>query len=164
MVSEEISESVNPEEQTAIDLFSAARVSVVRITVHPGLAPGTDAHGTGFVWDGQGHFVTNHHVVERGEKFFVRVGTDRDVQVLEAKLVGSDPHRDIAVLKICEGKSPPSLKRSHAKLRVGQSVYVIGAPFGLSHTFTSGIISGLGREIAMPREMMPLFDVIQTGT
>jgi S1-C subfamily serine protease len=103
--------------------------------------------GTGFVWDDQGHIVTNFHVVDGGSSWAVTLHNQR---TYDAVLVGGEPRRDIAVLKI---EAPPeelvAIRRpgEKARLRVGQKTVAIGNPFGLDHTLTTGVISALGREV-----------------
>lgn len=103
--------------------------------------------GSGFVWDNQGHIVTNFHVIANGESFLVSF--NQDPKHYEAILVGSEPRQDIAVLKLKE--LPPQLKPIKAgdskSLQVGQKALAIGNPFGLDHTITEGIVSALDREI-----------------
>lgn len=103
--------------------------------------------GSGFVWDNQGHIVTNFHVIANGESFLVSF--NQDPKHYEAILIGSEPRQDIAVLKLKE--LPPQLKPIKAgdskSLQVGQKALAIGNPFGLDHTITEGIVSALDREI-----------------
>lgn len=103
--------------------------------------------GSGFIWDRDGHVVTNFHVVAQGHSFTVALD---DGKVFTARLVGGDPNRDIAVLKI-EGKdrdlTPVSLPPSEQHLVVGQKALAIGNPFGLDHSLTVGVVSALDREV-----------------
>lgn len=102
--------------------------------------------GSGFVWDKQGHIVTNYHVVEGGHLFAV---TFPNQETRQAKLVGAEINKDIAVLKI-DGdpeKLLPVTAGSSRDLQVGQKTIAIGNPFGLDHTVTTGIVSALGRRI-----------------
>lgn len=116
--------------------------------------------GSGFIWDSEGHIVTNYHVIEGSTNYTVTLS---DQRVFEAELVGVEASKDLAVLKINpkKGKLTPIMVGSYDELRVGQSVYAIGNPFGLDHTLTTGIISALGREITS-RSGRPIKDVIQT--
>lgn len=117
--------------------------------------------GSGFVWDTEGHIVTNYHVIQGAERIKVTLS---DQSTHEATLVGIEPNKDLAVLHI----NPPAgltlrpipLSRS-ADLKVGQSVFAIGNPFGLDYTLTTGVISALGREIESLTKR-PIKDVIQT--
>ncbi|MFI5360613.1 MAG: S1C family serine protease [Elusimicrobiota bacterium] len=116
--------------------------------------------GSGFVWDKQGHIVTNYHVVQGGDAFLV---TFDDQTQLEAKLVGSDSKKDIAVLKV-EGagdKLKPIAVGSSDKLQVGQQALAIGNPFGLEHSLTKGVISALGR-VVQGIGGVTIHDMIQT--
>lgn len=98
--------------------------------------------GTGFIIDGEGYIVTNHHVID-GKEESVRVLTyDRDV--LLAEYIGSDVTRDLAVLKVDGNFEELKLAESD-ELQVGNKVIAIGNPLGLSFTVTEGIISGLNR-------------------
>ncbi len=106
-----------------------------------------EGEGTGFVWDKQGHIVTNYHVIRGGSQFFVRFPKDRTKY--EAKLIGSESSKDIAILKLVEKpkKLNPVKVGSSAGLQVGQKALAIGNPFGLNSTITEGIVSALGRNI-----------------
>jgi S1-C subfamily serine protease len=102
--------------------------------------------GSGFVWDDQGHVVTNFHVVDGARSLSV---TFHDQQSFEAKVVGLEPRKDIAVLKV---EAPAKLLvpikvAKAAQLEVGQKAIAIGNPFGLDHTLTTGVISALGRQV-----------------
>jgi S1-C subfamily serine protease len=115
--------------------------------------------GSGFIWDERGHIVTNYHVVHGGEKFSVALS---DGTTYDAELVGVEPRKDLAVLKIeTDAKlQPVQLADSH-QLAVGQKVLAIGNPFGLDSTLTVGVISALGREIESIAGTR-IEDVIQT--
>jgi S1-C subfamily serine protease len=116
--------------------------------------------GSGFLWDGDGHVVTNYHVIAGGDAFAVLLD---DGSSWEARVVGAEPNKDLAVLEI----EAPEHGVEHlelgdsSQLVVGQKVLAIGNPFGLDHTLTTGVISALGREI---RSMAgtTIRDVIQT--
>jgi S1-C subfamily serine protease len=106
--------------------------------------------GSGFVWDEQGHIVTNFHVVAGGDSFAVTLW---DGASLPARLVGGDPKRDIAVLALDRASIservmvPVMLAPAEVPLLVGQKALAIGNPFGLDHTLTTGVISALDREV-----------------
>lgn len=103
--------------------------------------------GSGFVWDADGHVVTNYHVVDGAQA--VRV-TLADHSTWDASLVGATPDKDIAVLRIDAPAAtlhPIQVGASH-DLKVGQSVFAIGNPFGLDQTLTTGVVSALGRTIS----------------
>jgi S1-C subfamily serine protease len=102
--------------------------------------------GSGFLWDANGHVVTNHHVVQGAQSLSVTLFDHRS---FDATLVGSDSRKDIAVLKL-EG-APDNLHpirvEKGVELFVGQKTLAIGNPFGLDQTLTTGIISALGRSV-----------------
>lgn len=103
--------------------------------------------GSGFVWDQEGHIVTNSHVISGSNSFLVSFHKDK--KQYKASLVGAEPNKDIAVLKLSDRpKVLHSIKiGSSSTLLVGQKTLAIGSPFGLDHTMTSGIISALKRVI-----------------
>ena len=102
--------------------------------------------GSGFVWNRQGHIVTNYHVIHNADTVEVTMANRKS---FKARLVGIDPDHDLAVLQIRapeEDLLPVEIGSSH-DLRVGQKVLAIGNPFGLDHTLTTGVVSALGRTI-----------------
>lgn len=147
------------EEIATIELFSQNTSSVVNITniVNARKPYSTNifeiplGQGSGFIWDGAGHIVTNFHVI-RGSSA-IRV-TLIDQNTYPATVVGADPSRDIAVLKldapqeVLHKLKPVELAKDTSSLYVGQKVFALGNPFGLDHSLSSGIISGLNRELA----------------
>lgn len=166
---------LSPEELATVQLFRENTPSVVNIgnialaRAHPFAS--TDilripqGQGSGFVWDTQGHVVTNAHVIRGAAEVQVAL---IDQSVYPAKIIGGDVNKDIAVLKleappdVLEQLKPVTLGQS-TNLAVGQRVYAIGNPFGLDHTLTQGIISGLNRELSTGRGHGPsLRNVIQT--
>jgi S1-C subfamily serine protease len=158
------------DEKSTIELFEAASKSVVYIStsaVQGGfrsfnvteIPVGT---GSGFIWDDQGHIVTNFHVLEGASRAQV-ILPDQDQSIFPADLVGAAPDKDLAVLRI---NAPASKLRpiplgESANLQVGQKAFAIGSPFGLDQTLTTGVISGLGREI-QARSGRTIDNVIQT--
>jgi S1-C subfamily serine protease len=103
--------------------------------------------GSGFVWDKDGHVVTNFHVIKDASALTVTLD---DQRTFEATVRGVEPRKDIAVLKLVSPPTdlqPISVPREGAKLEVGQKVIAIGNPFGLDHTLTTGVVSALGREV-----------------
>jgi S1-C subfamily serine protease len=121
---------------------------------------GVPGAGSGFVWDRQGHVVTNYHVIEQGDRFLVTLA---DQSEWEAKVVGGAPDKDLAVLKIdapASALQPLSVGRSLG-LQVGQTVLAVGNPFGLDQTLTVGVVSALGRQLEAPNGRQ-IRDVIQT--
>lgn len=145
---------LNPEERATIALFRQASPSVVYITT---LARQRDffslnvteipqGSGSGFIWDQDGHIITNFHVIQNASAAKVTLA---DHSEWEAALVGVAPDHDLAVLSIKAPKArlKPLAIGTSADLEVGQTVLAIGNPFGLDQTLTLGIISALGREI-----------------
>ena len=109
----------------------------------------TVALGSGFVIKNNGTVITNNHVIQGAEGIFVRF---TDGKEYEAKLIGTDPVSDIAVLKIQSNETFKALKLADSsKAKVGDWVVAIGNPFGLGGTVTSGIISAINRDINMGR-------------
>jgi len=148
--------------------------------------------GSGFIWDDKGHIVTNYHVVREARSAQVAILTKIDSiddsaalnnpfttmrssqpttdgvtsykrTVYKARVVGVDPGKDVAVLKVDAPASQlfPIALGSSTGIRVGQNAMAIGNPFGLDHTLTSGVISGIGREVRSPSGR-PISNVIQT--
>lgn len=116
--------------------------------------------GSGFIWDQDGSIVTNYHVIKGASSIRVTLS---DMSSWDAEVVGVEPNKDLAVLRI---KAPASVLApirvgNSSELKVGQSVFAIGNPFGLDQTLTTGIISALGREIKSIGGR-PIKDVIQT--
>jgi S1-C subfamily serine protease len=141
-------------EQTTIDIFERASPSVVYITrvqfvrdfFTRNVMRVPQGTGSGFIWDEDGHVVTNYHVIAGAEEALVTLADKRSYP---ATLVGASPEHDLAVLRIDVPFDPPPpvpIGRS-ADLRVGQTVLAIGNPFGLDYTLTTGIISALNRTI-----------------
>ncbi len=159
---------LNDAELATIRLFEAAAPSVCYITT---TNVGYDffsrnateipaGSGSGFVWDNKGHIVTNYHVIQNADRATVTLA---DRSTWQARLVGRAPEKDLAVLLI---EAPAKTLRPiplgiSENLRVGQSVFAIGNPFGLDQTLTTGIVSALGREIQSGAGI-PIRDVIQT--
>jgi S1-C subfamily serine protease len=116
--------------------------------------------GSGFVWDRQGHIISNYHVVHEADALSV---TFADGSTFDARLVGGAPDYDLAVLKIdapAERLQAVAAGESHA-LQAGQTVLAIGNPFGLDTTLTVGVVSALGRTITSMSDRK-IHDVIQT--
>lgn len=144
-------------EQNVIDVFRAAAPATVFVTQKRIVrdlsmrALETPAGtGTGFVWDVAGHVVTNYHVVDSGRAQGRYSVTLHSQKTYDAELLGGDPNKDVAVLKLIgcdEPLTPLPLLPADVKLAVGQTAIAIGNPFGLDHTLTTGVISALGREV-----------------
>jgi len=160
-------EGLSAEERRDIDVFRRASGSVVFITNYTrqidffsfDAVETPSGTGSGFVWDKAGHIVTNFHVIEDGTKFSVTLG-DADY---DAVLVGAAPDKDLAVLKVNAppGRLAPLILGRSGDLVVGQRVLAVGNPFGFDHTLTTGVVSGLGRELRSPSGRR-IRDVIQT--
>jgi S1-C subfamily serine protease len=110
--------------------------------------------GSGFVWDNNGHIVTNFHVINKVDSAIVTI-TDKNNNKKEykAKLTGVDPDNDLAVLKIdmTDGDKLKTIKyNKDVSPAIGQFAFAIGNPFGQDHTLTTGIVSGTNREITAP--------------
>ncbi|MBC7092077.1 MAG: trypsin-like peptidase domain-containing protein [Nitrososphaeria archaeon] len=121
-------------------IFKLASPSVVQVTVYDKNFQQL-ALGSGFVYDDQGHVITNNHVVEGGNYFII---VTYDNAMYEAKLVGRDTYADLAVLKAGLSPKYPPLKLADTVI-IGEPVYAIGSPFGLSGSITSGIVSQVNR-------------------
>lgn len=161
-------DGMTPEESHTIELFEKAAPSVCYITTSVvrrdfwtrNVMEIPQGSGSGFVWDRNGHIITNYHVIQGASKAQVTLA---DRSTWDAELVGSAPEKDLAVLKIKvpTSKMIPIPVGTSEDLRVGQSVYAIGNPFGLDQTLTTGIVSALGREI-QTESGFPVRDAIQT--
>ncbi len=167
-------------EVEVVDLFKTASPSVVYITTLEPRRVGftrtvTEAEtgsGSGFIWDNDGHVVTNYHVIrsvwdlKRAEMMpsdRVRV-TLADQSEWDAKVLGVAPEKDLAVLRLeAPTQKLRALGRGSSKgLQVGQSVYAIGNPFGLDQTLTTGVVSALNREIRSIDQTRIIRNVVQT--
>jgi len=145
---------------TAEQIYARDAPGVVQITATDP-TQGSESLGSGFVIDKAGHIVTNYHVVRGATKVFVSFsGKDQ----LVSTVVGLDPSTDLAILKIqahANALMPLELGNSDA-VRVGDTVYAIGNPFGLyARTLTSGIVSAVQRRITAPNTL-PIDNAIQT--
>ncbi|RIV79171.1 trypsin-like peptidase domain-containing protein [Pelagerythrobacter marinus] len=157
------------DERATIDLFRNARESVVFISTRQRVADFWTRNvysvprgsGSGLVWDGAGHIVTNFHVIEGASQAQIQLADGRQ---FSATLVGVSPQHDLAVLKIGgAGFTAPARVPigTSSDLQVGQNVFAIGNPFGLDWTLTKGIVSALDR--SLPNENGPdIRHLIQT--
>ena len=155
------------DEKATIALYKQSSKSVVNVTSSRlgrdfsfNIAEIPRGTGTGFVWDEKGHIVTNFHVVSGGNRFRVTLS---DQSTWDAEPVGGAADKDLAVLKIeaPAGRLTPLLVGTSSDLEVGQKAFAIGNPFGLDQTLTTGVISGLGRQINSPSGRI-IDGVIQT--
>jgi S1-C subfamily serine protease len=165
-----------PSSSTSLpDVFKKVENSVVQITstrsnpnqliIINGI-PATGrstALGSGFVYDNQGHVITNHHVVADADKADV---TFTDGNTYSAKVIGKDPNSDLAVLQITdnfsEEKVVPIPMANSSNVRTAEQVLAIGNPFGLSGTITTGIVSQQGRLLPNPDTGFSIPNTIQT--
>jgi S1-C subfamily serine protease len=117
--------------------------------------------GSGFVWDNDGHVVTNNHVIAGASEARVRLNDGRDYG---ASLVGASPAHDIAVLRIRVPERQPAALPigKSSELKVGQKVFAIGNPFGLDWSLTTGVVSALNRSLPSEDGRALVEDLIQT--
>ena len=171
---------VAAQEQVMINIYQDLLPSVVHIRVssrldtgslspsNPRIPPAQDprdffqqGEGSGFIWDDDGHIVTNNHVIQDADRVIV---TFADRVQIEAKVIGTDPDSDLAVLELVEkkeGSRPVTLGDSDT-LQVGQMAVAIGNPFGQQFTMTTGIVSALGRTINSSNSAFSIPEVVQT--
>ncbi|KAI9122731.1 hypothetical protein K1719_006571 [Acacia pycnantha] len=170
-----LSDELQQEEDRVVNLFQETSPSVVFIKdIELTKVPKTSSEvmvsededakvegtGSGFIWDKFGHIVTNYHVVaklatdtgglQRCKVFLADARGNNFVR--EGKIVGFEPAFDLAVLKVDVGEYEikPAVLGTSKEIRVGQSCFAIGNPYGYENTLTTGVISGLGREIPAP--------------
>ncbi|MDP9136476.1 MAG: trypsin-like peptidase domain-containing protein, partial [Actinomycetota bacterium] len=165
--SSETSAAATPSASPAAPRSAAASVAGIYDRVSPGVVfvqansgrgelpfpgGGQAASGSGFVIDDEGRIVTNEHVVDGADEYVVRFGEDGPP--IDARLLGTDPSVDLALLKVnpddVDGDLQPLQLGASEDLRPGQPAIAIGSPFGLEGSVTSGIISALGRTIEAP--------------
>lgn len=146
---------LSPMEKTNIEIFQQSSPSVVYITtLSDSLNPWTRditrirrGTGSGFIWDQNGHIITNYHVLEGASAIRIHLS---DQRTFNATLIGVSPDHDLAVLHIpvtTHTLNPLPIGRSN-DLQVGQMTYAIGNPFGLDQTLTTGVISALNRSLS----------------
>ncbi len=179
-VSADDSSELSPDERSTVALFKEASPAVVYITtVEPRRLRYTrtvtetpTGSGSGFIWDDNGHVVTNYHVIRSvwDERTWTMMRGDRvtvtlaDQSEWNATVLGVAPEKDLAVLHIDAPKEKLRVLRRgfSANLQVGQSVLAIGNPFGLDRTLTTGVVSALDREIGSVNPGRIIRNVIQT--
>jgi 2-alkenal reductase len=164
----EIIAEADAEELLLINLYERVNPSVVNIfimvdagrTIQNQLFP-TQGQGSGFVYDSEGHIITNNHVVAGAKRLDV---TFHDGTTVKAEVVGTDPASDLAVVKV--DVLPKSLRpvtwANSDKILVGQRAVAIGNPFGLKGSLTTGIISALGRSLPADSFGYQIPEIIQT--
>ena len=144
--------SLPSDEQRVVNLFENAAPSVAYITtevvqtniwLEQSVSQGA---GSGFVWDAAGNIVTNNHVIQNARRVFVQLDAG---QPIEATVVGRAPEYDLAVVRLTRvpATSKPIPLGESKNLKIGQTVFAIGNPFGLQRTLTQGIVSALDREL-----------------
>ena len=141
-------------EKATIALFKKVSPSVVHVFARaaPTVSLFSDEEqsvvqsGSGIIWDAAGHVITNNHVINGTAQIGVRLTSG---EFVEARVVGTAPNYDLAVLQLVRPKSAlqPIAVGESANLQVGQSTFAIGNPYGLDQTLTSGIVSALGRSL-----------------
>lgn len=159
-------------EKATIELFQKTSPSVLHVFAEQRRGPGAflgrpsgteergGGSGTGFVWDAAGHVVTNNHVIANADRIRVRLSGG---EIVDADVVGRAPDNDLAVLRLGRLRNPPPPLAigTSSDLKVGQSVFAIGNPFGLDQTLTTGIVSAVQRQLPTDGGG-ELTDVIQT--
>jgi len=158
-------ESLDAEEQNNIDIYRKNIGSVVNITSRVQVfdffygATSQEGQGSGFVIDKEGHILTNYHVVENAHEVWVTFeGREKRIH---ANIVGTDKVHDLAVIQIKIPDLRPMTLGDSSTLQVGQKVYAIGNPFGLSGTLTRGIVSSIRAGVREP-DGMQIENAIQT--
>ncbi|AAU26990.1 TPA: trypsin-like peptidase domain-containing protein [Legionella pneumophila] len=165
-----------PDERNTVEVFQKASSKVVyvhrlanatvqrRYSLQKTHIP--DGAGSGIIWDNKGHVVTNFHVINGADDIAITLGN----MTVPAKVIGSEPRKDIAVLEIKSPKALNYLKSfqpfeivSLNDLIVGQKAIAIGNPFGLDHSLSKGVISALGRKVPGIGGVT-IYDMIQTDT
>ena len=157
--------TVATDEQNNIEIYRTVSPAVVNITSKSytetwyGVLP-SEGSGSGSIIDAKGYILTNFHVVQGAQQLEVQIGS----QKYPAKVVGTDPDNDLAVIKITPPREGVKLVKlgTSKGLEVGQKVLAIGNPFGFQSTLTTGIISGLERPIRDPATRRTLEGAIQT--
>ncbi|MEM7331533.1 MAG: trypsin-like peptidase domain-containing protein [Chloroflexota bacterium] len=146
-------EAIAAQQQAFIDLYARLNPSVVVILTDGG-------QGSGWVYDNNGHIITNNHVIEGAQQIAVGLA---DGTVLDAELVGRDPGSDLAVVRVNpnEANLQPIPLGDSGAVQVGQIVIALGSPFGLQNTMTSGIISAVDRTFP-GNSQFQIPDIIQT--
>jgi S1-C subfamily serine protease len=161
--------ALDSQERLLVELYRRASPAVVSIEVlggslpadHPpipGLPDQRRGQGSGFLFDDQGHIVTNNHVIEGATRLQVRFF---DGTTALAELIGADPYSDLAVIQVAPlpaGVAPLALGDA-ALVAVGQTAVAIGSPFGEQNTLTVGVISGLGRTLRGPTRTMGTYSI-----
>ena len=149
-------------ELSLIEIFEQTEAGAVRVEVRrDNQVLEINGVGSGFVFDRNGHIITNQHVIRDANKIIV---TFLDGRSYNAELIGKDPFTDLAVIKVDVDRSMlhPIPLGDSSNLKVGEQIAAIGNPFGLSGSMTSGIVSQLGRLLPAQDSLFQIPDVIQT--
>lgn len=136
-------------QNTFQQIYAQVNPSVVNIQITENYGPSyVSGEGSGFVWDTEGHIVTNNHVVEKASQITVVFS---DGTTAEATLVGNDPESDLAVIQVDPKSTPlyPAAVGDSHSVKVGDMAIAIGNPYGLSGTMTQGIVSALSRSLTV---------------
>ena len=171
-------EIVAAQDQVLRDIYESTLPSMVYIRISRNMGPLSDRRnipdipdlpdeffersgGSGFVWDDQGHIVTNHHVVTEADRIVVMLPNRVE---MEAEFLGGDPDSDLAVLKVSDpdGFLMPSVLGDSDAVAMGQLAAAVGNPFGQEFSITAGIVSGIGRTIRSWHSQFSIPEVIQT--
>ena len=152
---------VEEPEASAVAVYQAVAPSVVTVLVLDEDRPSGFGTGTGIIVDGQGHILTNNHVVSEADRVRVQL---LDGSTLFAEVVGSDPGTDLAII---QAEFPPGTLQiarfgDSGAVKPGDPVFAIGAPYGFSHSITAGIVSAVGR--TYPERGRQLSGLIQSDT
>jgi S1-C subfamily serine protease len=162
-----VDDAVNALQSQIIEVYQRTAPAVVNITNRGyvydrfmGTIP-QEGTGSGFVYDTQGHIITNYHVVENAQQLMVTLA---DGKTYDAQIVGSDATNDLAVIRLDGNATLPAplVLGDSESLQVGQFVLAIGNPFGLEQTLTTGVVSALGRVIQSPADNRFIGEAIQT--
>lgn len=150
-------------EEAAIQVYAQWHTAVAHISVRDADDEAI-SEGSAFLWDTHGHLLTNAHVVDGGAHFTATFLVPKKHSI-DATLIGVDKCRDVAVIHVLDPPITDVLGGAIGALaQVGQRAHALGAPFGLSHSLTVGVVSAIGRELTVRHSRPPLFDLIQTGT
>jgi len=157
----DVLESIRP---AVVSVYSSklVRQQVPEFLRQQGLKGGEQTQrglGSGVIVSKDGYIITNNHVVEGADELKVLLNDERE---LTAKVIGTDPKTDVAVIKIDAENLPAATLADSAKLRVGDVVFAIGNPLGVGQTVTMGIVSATGRRVGILEEVAGYEDFIQT--
>ena len=159
--------AVTGRDLAVVELYELRNEAVVNITTETVVynwflepMPREGGSGSGAIIDPSGYILTNYHVVEQASRVFIGFS---DGERVEGEVIGHDTENDLAVIRIDPaGRDLTAIPfGDSAALRIGQSVYAIGNPFGLSRTLTTGVVSGLGRPLRARNDLV-IRDMIQT--